>query len=537
MIQKWLVTMSLSIFLLTGLSTSSFFLADFLTQIIKENKHNANQLNFALAEENEAALGYAWKQSKHGSQYWQELTKKLARSNGEVAYSLANFYLHKDPLDKENIYQSEQAILWYQQAIRLNYSRASIALATLYFHQGNTLAAQSLLAKLPVMALYHDDNVAAIILTTKIAISVGDIELVKSLLNKFSVLLHTGKVGASLLSTIDKYQVLPSRREASTKRSINEVTCANSIQVFATNLLHLTQVERLVERLKNRALNGVVCFSPVRYLPLSALSCSSKDQEAILCDETKFDKVSDSVTTRYMAIMLPKGGANVHFGMLYFDAQDSDDVVEHEISHLLGFVDEYPLVKGHVKCQTSQQQISAQNIAVLQKNYQGERSSVREKVLKQLAWAEQIKDSTPILRLRNSPFNNLPLSNLDIGNEGSQKNQHWQLGTPEQFKQEVGLFRAETCDNNSATQKSTFHAFKPLSGRTKLQYDELSFPTQYIALLHQNSEQFLMPSFHYNIALAYYQQNEIKLAKYWLKQAASWENDESRRNKVLQGAF
>jgi hypothetical protein len=83
------------------------------------------------------------------------------------------------------------------------------------------------------------------------------------------------------------------------------------------------------------------------------------------------------VTTRYIAIMLPKGGANVHFGMLYFDAKDSIDVIEHEISHLLGFVDEYPLGKGHSKCRTSQQQISAQNIAVLQNGYQGERSAIR----------------------------------------------------------------------------------------------------------------------------------------------------------------
>jgi hypothetical protein len=46
-----------------------------------------------------------------------------------------------------------------------------------------------------------------------------------------------------------------------------------------------------------------------------------------------------------------------------------------------------------------------------------------------------------------------------------------------------------------------------------------------------------MPSFHYNIALAYYQQNNIKQAEYWLKKAASWENDVGRRNKVQQGGF
>jgi hypothetical protein len=185
-------------------------------------------------------------------------------------------------------------------------------------------------------------------------------------------------------------------------------------------------------------------------------------------------------------------------------------------------VDEYPLVKGHSKCQTSQQHIASQNIAVLQNSYQGERSAIREKVLKQLAWAEQIKKTTPILYLKDSD---------------SKKNQYWQLGTPEEFEQEVGVFKAETCDNNSAKKQSTFGAFKPLLARTKLQYDELNFPEQYIALFEKNSVDFLMPSFHYNIALAYYQQNKIEQANEWLEKAVSWESGYSRRKKVRQGDF
>jgi hypothetical protein len=46
-----------------------------------------------------------------------------------------------------------------------------------------------------------------------------------------------------------------------------------------------------------------------------------------------------------------------------------------------------------------------------------------------------------------------------------------------------------------------------------------------------------MPSFHYNIALAYYQQNNIEQAKYWLGKAVSWESDDSREKKIRQGDF
>ncbi len=520
MIQKLLVTMSLSIFLLTGLSTSSFFLSDLLTRVIEEGEHNTRQFNFALAQGNEAALFYALQQSKKGSQNWQELAKKLARHNGNVAYLLAEFYLNNDYLDERFISQSEQATFWYQQAIRLNYPKASIALADLYFHQGNILAAQNLLAKSPVMELlpHQRDGVAvdAVILRIKIAISIGDIELANSLLIKFSSFIKTNETGYLLLNAIKKYQVLSLADYENINSDNNAVTCPNSIQFFATNLRQLAHVERVVKHFRNKPLNDLVCFSPVRYLPFSTLSCSSELEKPIICDETKLHKVADSVSTRYIAIMLPEGGANVHFGILYFDAQDSIDVVAHEISHLLGFVDEYPLVKGHVKCRSSQQQVSAQNIAVLQNSYQGERNVIREKILRQLAWSEQIKKSTPILQL---------------------KNEYWQLGTPEQFEQEVGLFRSETCDNNSAEQQRIFNAFKPISARTKLQYEELNFPQQYIALLHENSEQFLMPSFHYNIALAYYQINNIEQASHWLEKAVGWENNSRRQKKIRQGDF
>jgi len=442
---------------------------------------------------------------------------------------LAEFYLKTSPSSKQlsdQKYQSEQAILWYQQAIRLNYPKATIALANLYFHQGNMFEAKKLLAKLKVIEFpYNQPNdvtVAAIILTTKIAISEGNRALTKLLLSKFLSVLQADKAGAQLLSAIVKYQVLTTVDKADVASSKSHKTCSNSIQIFATNLTHLAQVESLVKDFRDQPLNDLVCFSAVRYLPLSILSCSPATQKAIICDESKLDKVAESVTTRYIAIMLPEGGANVHFGVLYFDAQDSVDVVEHEISHLLGFVDEYPLVKGHVKCRADQQQVSALNIAVLQNSYQGDRNSIRAIVLKQLAWAEQIKDTTPILHIKDVDYD---------------KNQYWQLGTPVQYAHEVGLFRSQTCDHNSAKEKRSFNAFKPLSERTKMQYDELNFPKQYIALLHQNSKKFLMPSFHYNIALAFYQQNNIDEAKDWLKKAANWESNVRRRKKVRQGNF
>ena len=46
-----------------------------------------------------------------------------------------------------------------------------------------------------------------------------------------------------------------------------------------------------------------------------------------------------------------------------------------------------------------------------------------------------------------------------------------------------------------------------------------------------------MPSFHYNIALAYYRKNKLVQANDWLEQAASWEKNDGRRERIRRGSF
>ena len=92
MTKKNLIMMGLSAFLLTGLSTSSFFLQDTLSRIIENNEQTPSQLNFALTHNNKIALFHVWQQAEYGSEKWQYISKKLANTEGEVAYQLAEFY-------------------------------------------------------------------------------------------------------------------------------------------------------------------------------------------------------------------------------------------------------------------------------------------------------------------------------------------------------------------------------------------------------------------------------------------------------------
>ena len=514
--------MSLLIFLLMGLSTSSFFLSSYLSKTINSNKHSETQLNFALAHNNLTALRFAWKNSTFHSEAWLSFSKKLAKTEGEVAYLLADYY-HEQP---------KLAIFWYKNAIRLNYVKASITLAEYYYQQGQLTKAKGILAAMPVK-LTENLNVAANMVKINIAIDQGSIPVIKHI--TASGQLQKTPAGQLLLADIKKYQLLPSIEPLIDTKPLT-ASCSNSIQLFATNLKHLKQLEHLILAFQQQVLSKTVCFMPVRYLPINALDCSFELDQAIRCDELSWQQWANSINARYLGVMLPKGGANVHFGIMYFDAQDSVDVFAHEISHLLGFIDEYPLAADHVKCQASQKTPFSHNISILKKNYQGEKKRIRNKVLQQITWAKYIKNTTPILHL---------VKTLN-GKE------YWQVGTPQAYENEVGLFAAQTCDLSDNTAQKSFNAFKPVSKRTKLQYFALDFPQLYLSLLQDNAKQYLMPSFHYNIALAYFQQaslqqknvqqraiqkKNIEQANYWLKQAASWEQEVNRREKVRQGKF
>jgi len=506
--------MSLLVFLVIGLPTSSFFLADYLTKKINENKHSIAQLDFALELENLAALRFAWNRSSLHGEQWLMLSTKLAKTQGDVAYQLALF--HQD--------KPAQAIFWYKSAVRLKYQEASIALAQLYFQQDKLNEAAKILAALPE-ELSQKLNIEANLLKVNIAINRGDLAEVSLIISKHAQQLKLTTKGLLLLTDIEKYQLLLDKNKTF-ESSLLTMSCDNSIQLFATNIKHLKHTESLIENFKEQVLNQAVCFLPVRYMPINALDCSMEQDKAIRCNELNWQPWARKIDTRYVGLMLPKGGANVHLGILYFDAQDGVDVVAHEISHLLGFIDEYPLVADHIKCRSSQNKRFAQNISVLKKRYQGERGVIRTKVLKQIAWAKHIKKATPILQPVTSQSNE----------------QYWQLGTPNKYKDEVGLFDAQTCDNSVHQKKSGFSAFKPLLQRTKLQYFALGFPELYSTLIKDNSMQYLMPSFHYNIALAYFQQApfqqiNIEKANYWLGKAASWEREANRRKRIRLGEF
>jgi len=508
--------MSFSVMLLMALQKSSFFLNDYLTDKIVQKNHNGTQLTYAVKQNNIAALIFSWKNSIQHSKQWLLFAKQLAKTEGEAAYQLAIYYQGKNEYKK--------MVFWLESAIRLEYYEASIALAEYFFQKDKFNKAKKVLKALSIEQA-DEIIIAAITLNVNIAISQGNVFEIENLTRHYAKLLQKKEAGRLLLVDMKKYQVQLNEMQ---KRDVKKFipSCDNSIQLFATNLKHLRYLEKLIVEFKTQEMNQFVCFSPVRYMPINALDCSNNPNVAIQCNELSWQQWAKEINTRYVGLMLPKGGANVHLGILYFDSQDTGDVLAHEISHLLGFVDEYTLPIDHVKCQLPQKEIFAQNISVLKKQYKGKKEEVRASILKQLAWAKYIKNDTPILQSVS----------------GAAGTVLWQLGTPKEFAHEIGLFSAKTCDGVHDKLTSQFTAFKSVSKHTKLEYFTLPFTKFYVNLLQTNSMEYRMPSFHYNIALAHFQQVIEKKAnndkwKTWVEQAESWENNDTRREKVRKGLF
>ena len=501
--------------LLVLLPSSSFFLPAYLNNILDEGQYSPAQLAYAVKTEQPAAWQLKRKQAAYGSKAWLALSEKLALSQGDIAVELARYY--------QSQAQERRAIFWYRQGIKLASGEARLELAQLYFDSNRILLAKETATEnLNLTRLSRSSDArehALFSLAVRAAAALGDTDYIKQHLPR----LKLSDSGQALLGDIDRFGVLTVAAGPVNLREIHQgpkADCSASIQLFATRIEHLHYLEQLIQGVESGPLAPFVCFAPVRYRPIGALGCreaqlnkhgsQEKKRRAITCREEMWHHAASAVNTRFIGVMLPRGGANVHLGILYLDRKDTLDVFTHELSHLLGFVDEYPLPASHNRCSATQQAPFAHNLVVLEEYYRGERDALRAQILKQLPWAAQIRDDTPLLQ-----------------GEGDR----WHLGTPPEYAKQVGVFPAASCDRQKP------QAFKPLARRTKLTYYEEDFPDEYLKRLAAEPGAYLMPSFHYNIAQALFHQGQITQAKYWLQQAGLRETLPGRKAKISVGDF
>ena len=200
-----------------------------------------------------------------------------------------------------------------------------------------------------------------------------------------------------------------------------------------------------------------------------------RKNEAIECNESIWQNKNGLTNNRFVAVLVDEGGANVNSGILYIDSHDTEEVFFHELTHLLGFIDEYPLPKNHFRCSAVQKSMFSHNIAILPRLYQGSRKVVRQKILNQLPWGKYISSHTQLV---------------------SRTTEGWKLGTLDEELDTVGAFIAESCNEKN------FVSIRALKQRTALRYFEEKFPDLYMLMLVDNPDKFLMPHFTHNVLQA-----------------------------------
>ena len=551
---KRIIMMSSMIFL----SSSSFFLPAYLTDKLERNNYSASQFDFSLQKNYSVALNIEEAKHKDGSSRWLSINKKLAHYQSNSALKLGQWYKQKwyknkilnKPIEDVEQHDLYQAKMWLEQSISLGSTEANLLLAKLYYEDKKFKLSRETLDKYPDR-LIHENLVGRVLrLRIKLAIYFGDVELVNQLLKDETLLNSNSELGR-LYADIIKYGIGKTEQAPTelTKAHVKEkangfgstnaikhtqeevLPCITSLQLFATSLEHLKHLEKLIKEFKVRQpLSQLICLPTPRYVSKQLIKCEAKAQQAIVCNEAQWQNIPKDISSRHVGLMLEQGGANVYLGILYFDADDDSNVFSHEVSHLLGFIDEYPLSKNHQICQNVQGKPFSHNIAVLKPYYQGDKKKVRENLLKSIPWADDIAITTPIVTADKSTTH--------------LKQKRWRLGTPASNRGEVGVYPAETCENafqinhDSSKQSEVNNAaFKPLFQRTQLRYNESDFPKEYLSMIKKRPLIYLMPSYHYNIALALYQKGDIESAKVWLEKSSNWEVEPSRKRMILQGAF
>jgi hypothetical protein len=444
--------------LLITLSISSFFWLNSLVVSVENGHASHSQLSHISQFGLRPMLYQRFESLPNKDKKWINIAKVLAKTDGNVAFALAQYYLKNR--------RSRDVDLWLIQAIQLKHFEARLLLANIHINNDEKDKAKKLL--LPVK-----HNMFALKILIEIAIAEGE----DSLIAQYTQLIKTLNSVEQNNEYQEFYQKLQ-RYSVINKVNIDSTPkCDVMIAPYATSLKNLDYLQELISSPILKPFRPFICFSPVKYISKKELNCSHIEDEAIRCDESIWNKEQGviSLKHRFLAVLVEKGGANVNSGILYLDSNDTEKVFLHELAHLLGFVDEYPLPKNHFRCLGKQESMFSHNIAVLPRFYQGSQQFVRQTILSQLPWAKYIDSTTPLIRKTS---------------EG------WVIGTTGGTRDTVGGFVAESCDGPN------FVSVKPLNQRTAMRYFEEPIPMLYLQLLADNYRRFLMPSYIKNVEFA-----------------------------------
>ncbi len=480
--------------LMVLIPSSSFSIYPLIEKRIAIGDASYAELELGVRASLKIALQHKAQISSPGGKDWLSAMQKLAYKEGNAAIDLAVYFGKKN---------RDKYLYWLNVAAKNHSLDAVEKLADFYYGESDYVKALAII----------DDQVVASdslrLLKAKLLLATEKTEQLPELYQQFS----DPQVRDPLFKQLSRYAVFEQIKNKNRSldsldipsndknyHNVYQKSCRQKITLVATNFEDLSHLDNVLIQLSEHKLGHYICADNVIYQPLSKLNCQYEPEQPIMCDEQYWRTQKPMIESEYIGVMLPTGGANVHFGIMYFDRQDSFQVFTHELSHLLGFVDEYKVPSSHVVCQEPSG-IKGLNASLLPSYYpkafketfgSPSQEKLRSNILSKLAWKESIHETTRLMQ------------------DGGER---WVIGTPEYDKDKVGLFISETCDVNRLA------SFKPLHQLTSLRNTDVDMPSEYLSLLANSDNQYVMPPYYYNVALSLFQADKEVEAKKWLKLA------------------
>jgi len=491
--------------LLVLLPSSSFSLYSYIEKEIAAGYSSSNVIVFAADKKLPTGIQAKLALLEHDTSAKLQYLKQLAATDISFALQLADYYLQLE--------QHSQYLQWTKHSARLQDESAITALIS-YFYQhkqyqkvGYWLNKST--SKTDSQLAIHSKALLALGLVNQAVRALDDIsspERKKTLAAQFTAF-GIFELADLTTNSVDVFQGGVSRH-----LPIKKQTCLRSISMIATNLDDLNKMLTFKENLAQHLFAAYFCIDNISYVPITSFDCKHNNNAAINCNEALWHTQTSRLATDYLAVMLPQGGANVHYGILYLDSFDSFEVFTHELSHFLGFVDEYAMPNRHQVCQIPVGG-KGHNIVLLPRKIAKSTEDsfgsiahqvVRDSLLALTPWGRLVNDEQQILKDHGDYWQ---VGFAPVINKSSPLTRHFTSG------ERLGLFLAETCSQGE------YAAFKPLNIATSLRHTDVAFPEEYRDILALSPKQFLMPMYYFNIAASQYRTNQDKLGDYWLTEA------------------
>lgn len=89
-----------------------------------------------------------------------------------------------------------------------------------------------------------------------------------------------------------------------------------------------------------------LCFSRPVFVDALALACTEQQGVRIQCDTKVLKKIVQQTSASHVLVLAGKGSASYNNGWLQLPQTASLPLLRHELSHIFGFMDEYPLAQA-----------------------------------------------------------------------------------------------------------------------------------------------------------------------------------------------